>query len=83
MTTTINQKTLNSVKSTLRLHAKALRIPSGSADIFIKKAEKSALKTLGNRKIITDDDLKRAISRELKKYNPDLAYVYENYDKII
>ena len=34
-------------------------------------------------KIITDADLTRAISKELKKYNKDFAYVYQNRDKII
>ena len=30
-----------------------------------------------------EKDLERAIARELKKYNADFAYVYENRDKII
>lgn len=67
----------------LELHAKAMGIPSGSADIFIKKSIAAAEKSLKNRKIITEDDQIRAISKELKKYHKDLAYVYENYDKII
>ncbi|MBQ6410087.1 hypothetical protein IJI18_02415 [Candidatus Saccharibacteria bacterium] len=67
----------------LKIHAKALGIPSGSADIFIKKSIATAEKSLKNRKIITDQDTVRAITRELKKYHKDLAYIYENYDKII
>ena len=67
----------------LKTHAKAMSIPSGSADIFIKKSITAAEKSLKNRKIITEDDKIRAISKELKKYHKDLAYVYENYDKII
>ena len=67
----------------LKLHAKAMGIPSGSADIFIKKSIAAAEKSLKNRKIITENDQIRAISKELKKYHKDLAYVYENYDKII
>ncbi len=67
----------------LKIHARALGIPSGSADIFIKKSIAAAEKSLKNRKIITDQDTVRAITRELKKYHKDLAYIYENYDKII
>ncbi|MDO5480532.1 MAG: hypothetical protein Q4F58_02600 [Candidatus Saccharibacteria bacterium] len=67
----------------LKIHARALGIPSGSADIFIKKSIAAAEKSLKNRKIITNQDTVRAITRELKKYHKDLAYIYENYDKII
>lgn len=67
----------------LKIHARALGIPSGSAEIFIKKSLTAAEKSLKNRKIITDQDIVRAITKELKKYHKDLAYIYENYDKII
>ena len=36
-----------------------------------------------SKKIITEQDLNRAIVKELKKYHKDFAYVYENRDKII
>lgn len=67
----------------LKIHAKALNIPSGSAEVFIKKSISAAEKSLKNRKIITESDTIRAIAKELKKYHKDLAYIYENYDKII
>ena len=67
----------------LKIHARSLGIPSGSAEIFIKKSISAAEKSLKNRKIIIKADRTRAIAKELKKYNKDLAYVYENYDKII
>ena len=67
----------------LKIHAKALGIPSGSAEIFIKKSISAAEKSLKSRKIITKNDRIRAITKELKKYNKDLAYVYENFNKII
>lgn len=82
-TITIDQKILNSVKSDLKLHAKSLGIPSGAADIFIDKTLKTVSRNLKNKKIITTEDLTRAIAKELKKYHQDLAYVYEIYDKII
>ncbi|MBR3144100.1 hypothetical protein IKF12_02795 [Candidatus Saccharibacteria bacterium] len=67
----------------LKLHAKGLGIPSGAAEDFIKKTLKDAKKSLAKKQIITDADLIRAVSKELKKYNKDLAYVYKNCDIII
>ena len=67
----------------LKIDAKALGIPIGAAEIFIDKSLKAVAKKLSSKKIITKNDLKRAIVKELKKYNDDLAYVYENRDTII
>ena len=69
--------------SDLKINAKALGIPSGAADVFIDKVMKGAKKTLKNKKVITKQDLERAVLKELRIYNNDLAYVYENRDKII
>lgn len=71
------------LKNELLIDAKALGIPSGSAEIFADRSIKSALKSLQPRKIITEKDLQRALVKELKKYHHDLAYVYEIRDKII
>ena len=75
-----NNKTL--IKN-LKIDAKAVGIPAGATDIFITKSLKAAEKSLKPHKIITEKDLNRAIIKELKKYNTDFAYVYENRDKII
>ncbi|MBQ8985421.1 hypothetical protein IJ076_02660 [Candidatus Saccharibacteria bacterium] len=78
-----NTKLFKSAETILKIHAKALEIPSGSANVFISHSIKAAEKSLKKRKIITKSDVTRAVAKELNKYNPDLAYVYENYDKII
>lgn len=75
-----NEKKL--IKS-LKIDAAGLGIPSGAADIFISRTVKSVRQTLKSKKIITETDLTRAVVKELKKYNADFAYVYENRDKII
>lgn len=75
-----NRKELTKI---LKLDARALGIPSGAADIFIEKTLSSVEKSLKSKKIITKSDLDRLISRELKKYHADLAYVYEIRDKIV
>ncbi|MDO4747034.1 MAG: hypothetical protein Q4A70_01670 [Candidatus Saccharibacteria bacterium] len=71
------------IRRILKIDAKAIGIPSGAAEVFIERTLKAVKQTLKNKKIITDNDLERAIAKELKKYNADFAYVYENRDKII
>ena len=78
--TTFDQTAL---KKELKIHAKALGIPSGSAEIFIDHALSATQKSLVHKKIVTKNDVTRAIVKELKKYHKDFAYVYENHDKII
>lgn len=71
------------IKHELKIDAHALGIPIGSAEIFIDRTLIAVTKTLRKKTIITENDLTRAIVKELKKYHPDLAYVYQNRDKII
>ncbi len=71
------------LKKSLTLYAKALDIPTGAAEIFIDRALSAAKTKLKAKNTITESDLTRTISRELKKYHKDFAYVYENRDKII
>ena len=67
----------------LKIDAKGIGIPSGAAEIFIDKTLSATKQKLKSKKIITSQDLERIITTELKKYNADFAYVYENRDKII
>lgn len=67
----------------LKFHTRGLDIPEGAADIFIDKTISAVKKELKNKTIITKQDLIRYVTKELQKYNSDLAYVYKNYDKII
>ena len=78
-------KTLDerALKKDLLINAKALGIPSGAAKTFAEKVVKNVGKSLKNKKLITEGDLERALLKELNIYNTDLAYVYENRDKII
>lgn len=74
---------LEQLTKDLRIDARGVGIPEGAAEIFIKRTLKDAQKSLKRKSIITENDLKRAVSKELKKYNADLAYVYEFHDKIV
>lgn len=67
----------------LKTEARALGIPVGAANIFVEKTVSATCNKLKKKKIITKRDLERTVVAELKKYNADLAYVYQNRDKII
>ena len=79
----MDAETVKRVKRELRLHAKALGIPVGAAEAFIDETLKTVEKNLKKKTTITQGDLDRMIVKELKKYNADFAYVYQNRDKII
>ena len=79
----IDDNLLKSTEAKLKLHARALDLTPGSSNIFIKKSLTSAKNSFKKRKIVPKSDFNRAVTKELKKYNADLAYVFENYDKII
>lgn len=79
----MDEKTEKSLSKELKLHAKALGIPEGSAKVFINETLTAAKKSLRAKSIITAADLDRAIIKNLKKYHKDFAYIYENRDTII
>ena len=67
----------------LKIDAHAVGIPDGSAKIFVEKITETVEKNLQKKEVITEADLKRLTLKEIKKYNHDFAYVYENRDKIV
>lgn len=79
----MDEKYQKSLKKELKLHAKALGIPSGAADSFINLTLEAVSAKLKTRKIVTDADIRRLTAKELAKYNKDFAYVFKNYDTII
>lgn len=66
----------------LKIHARAVGIPSGAADDFITRTMKSVKKRLSQGDY-PPATVRNVIAIELKKYNPDLSYAYKNHDKII
>lgn len=67
----------------LKIDARGVGIPEGAAELFVEHTMKGVKKALKAKAIVTQADLDRAILRELRKYNADFAYVYENRDKIV
>ena len=79
----MDSSTEKSIKKDLKYHAHALGIPDGAAEDFINHALISAKAKLKDKSTITSADLSRIITKELKKYHKDLAYVYEIHTTII
>ena len=79
----MDKKLRENLEKDLKLNAKALGIPIGSIEIFITETMKSLEKSLKDKPVITEADLNRLLAKTLKKYNTDLAYVYQIRGKII
>lgn len=79
----MDESTLKQLKRDLKINCKAVGIPEGAAEDFIKCIIKDVAASIKTKKIITDDDIYRAVSASAKKYNKDLAYVYKIRGKII
>lgn len=63
--------------------AKILKIPESTAEIIAAKTAVEVAKWVTKRAAVTIDDVNRRVALEIVKYNSDLAYVYQNRDKII
>ncbi len=79
----MDSNTEKELRRELKIHARAMRMPIGAAESFINVTIKTVKNDLKKKTVITKADLDRAVVKELKKYNADFAYVYQNRDKII
>lgn len=71
------------VREDLMSSAKALRIPAGVAESIVRKIMKEVKVKVKKQDMISEEKLNRCIATVAKKYNPDLAYVYQNRGRII
>lgn len=63
--------------------ARVLSKHMGAVNLVVEKVLPKIKAWVEARGEITEDDLNRVVSRELRKYDEDLAYVYENRGRII
>ena len=71
------------VKESVFRQAKALRLPEGWGKQIAERVAKATDKWIENKDIVTEDDLRNFICKELEKVSPDIAFAYQNHDKII
>ena len=63
--------------------AKVLNMQAGAAEIIAKKVTEAIIKWSKNRAAVTEVDLNQRLAKETKKFNTDLAYLFESKNKII
>lgn len=63
--------------------AKVLNMQAGAAEIIAKKVTEAIMKWSKNRAAVTEVDLNQRLAKETKKFNADLAYLFESKSKII
>ena len=71
------------VKQSILRNAKSIGLPEGWAKQIAARVAKETDKWIADKEIVTENDLRRKIISELKELSPDLAYAYQNHDKII
>lgn len=74
---------LEVLENQLMRDAKAVGLSKDSVSLITKRVSKEIAKWVEDKEVITKDDLYRKIAKETRQYSQDLAYVYENRDKII
>lgn len=64
-------------------NAKVVGISIAAAEVIGMAITKKVAKRVAKHAAITNDDLNRFIAEAAEQYNKDLAYFYQNRDKII
>lgn len=67
----------------IKREAKILGLHPGTAEIIADNVVDKVIAWSKKRSMITEDDLNQRLSKEIKKYNADLAYLFESKGKII
>lgn len=74
---------LETLKQEILQEARVVRLPMGTAEVIAEKIAEQVINWTKRRSAVTQADLNRQIARESAKYSQDLAYVFQNRDKII
>lgn len=67
----------------IKREAKVLGLHPGTAEIIADKVTEKVVTWGKKRSTVTEEDLNGKLAKEIKKFNEDLAYLFESKDKII
>lgn len=67
----------------IKREAKVLGLHTGTAEIIADKVTEKVVAWGKKRSKVTEEDLNDKLAKEIKKFNEDLAYLFESKDKII
>ena len=73
----------NTVKQDIIQYGAGLGLPKGWLEQIAEITTKAVDDWISDKAYVTEDDIRRKVVFELKRLNTDIAYAYENYDKII
>lgn len=73
----------NSIKQDIIEHGAGLGLPRGWLEQIAEITTQAVDDWIADKAMVTEDDIRRKVIMELEPLNADIAYVYENYDKII
>ena len=71
------------LKKHIQMNAKSLGLPEAWAKQIADRVTKNIDKWIEDKELITEDDLRKQLVKELKVLDPNLAFAYRNHDKII
>ena len=80
---TVTKLSKKKVHEEIKREARVLGMHSGEAEIIADKVTEKIIAWSKKRAMITEEDLNQRLAKELKKFNEDLAYLFESRGKII
>lgn len=71
------------IRQSILRHAKSLRLPEGWGEQVADRVAKATDEWISDKDIVTEEDLRVFICKQLEQISPDIAFAYHNHDKII
>ncbi|MBR3164025.1 hypothetical protein IKF15_01860 [Candidatus Saccharibacteria bacterium] len=71
------------IKQSILCHARGMRLPEKWSEKIAERAAQGVDKWIEDKEVVTEEDLKQRICKELETLSPDIAFVYKNHGKII
>ena len=71
------------IKQSVIRQAKSMSQPDGWAEQMGERVARAIDKWIADKDIVTEDDLRQQIIAELQVLNQDVAFAYQNHDRII
>lgn len=71
------------IRQSILRHAKSLRLSEGWGEQVADRVTKATDEWISDKDIVTEEDLRVFICKQLEQISPDIAFAYHNHDKII
>lgn len=71
------------IRQSILRHAKSLRLPEGWGEQVADRVTRATDEWIDDKDLVTEEDLRIFICKQLEQISPDIAFAYHNHDKII